>query len=1001
MNKYNRLGYFIGEDIHLRSQLIYDHLTVGDNFVTNPGGAAEAGEFVGGHRIPKTLIAPGGINVDGYGSSFTSLQIEGTKSGSGSAEPKLTLSRRGFNGSDGDRAGTLVFECPPDDSTEGTPMAAFNASWSDVSSSYAKLAIGIRSTAKLPPIAGLEVGYGRVIEGVASGATQIDVLLALGTGSTTTVAGDLTVSGSDFTFDSVALTGIQTSSESFSNDDVSLMTSAAIQDEVLSSAPAVTLAGSLDYLTISGQEITRNAIDLAADVTGTLPTGSGGTGSTSTTYCSLTANVSGTLPVANGGTGATSLTDNKLLTGTGTSAVTAEANATYDGADLTLTSATSTKPILSIENTTHDANAGELRLIGRRSADASVIAGAGDDAGTISFVGENAKTGPDPETITYSKIVSESAVVTDGGEMGKMTMSVGHNGTAIGGSLGFLDFMSSTASVLGETTTYGSGAIFSTTLFNSTITEFQSTASTAPIMSIKNLTNDATGGQMTFMNSRGGTSLNAPNVNGDDLGTIRFAGFDSNAASAPGITTTFAQILGEANEITNGSEEGKLTLSVASHDAELQPGLIIVSGNAEDEVDVTIGNGATSLTTIAGDLDIDGDKITTAGNIEIETSGSGDIVLDAAGDITLETANGVFTCDAAALNFNGATSSRPSFNLINNANDATGPTFELKNLRDGNGLEDGDVIGNIVFTGEDEVGATQTYATIIGSVSEADNADEAGSVVISVANDGDLRNGITMTGDKSVAEEVDVTIANGATSETTIAGNLTIDGGTTLIKAADSITGGRILIREASSNGTNYVGFNAPASIGTSKSYQLPAADGNASDFLQTNGSGVLTWAAAGGGAASPVSVSSGSQAAVGMQIARRTITQAEANAMNSTPIELIPAQGANTIIVPSNGIIRVDRAATQTNSSADLNFHYESLEPGVFVQTALVHLRRFMFNETGDRVFGIEQFNAEIGQNLTQSVNKAIEMSFDAATTTNCFTSIDVFMTYYVLDIS
>ena len=33
----------------------------------------------------------------------------------------------------------------------------------------------------------------------------------------------------------------------------------------------VTLAGSLDYITISGQEITRNAIDLATDVTGSLP----------------------------------------------------------------------------------------------------------------------------------------------------------------------------------------------------------------------------------------------------------------------------------------------------------------------------------------------------------------------------------------------------------------------------------------------------------------------------------------------------------------------------------------------------------------------------------------------------------------------------------------------------------------------------------------------------------------------------------------------------------
>ena len=40
----------------------------------------------------------------------------------------------------------------------------------------------------------------------------------------------------------------------------------------------VTLAGSLDYITLSGQEITRNAIDLSADVTGFLPIANGGTG---------------------------------------------------------------------------------------------------------------------------------------------------------------------------------------------------------------------------------------------------------------------------------------------------------------------------------------------------------------------------------------------------------------------------------------------------------------------------------------------------------------------------------------------------------------------------------------------------------------------------------------------------------------------------------------------------------------------------------------------------
>ena len=42
----------------------------------------------------------------------------------------------------------------------------------------------------------------------------------------------------------------------------------------------VTLAGTPDYITISGQVITRGAIDLATDVTGTMPVGNGGTGAT-------------------------------------------------------------------------------------------------------------------------------------------------------------------------------------------------------------------------------------------------------------------------------------------------------------------------------------------------------------------------------------------------------------------------------------------------------------------------------------------------------------------------------------------------------------------------------------------------------------------------------------------------------------------------------------------------------------------------------------------------
>ena len=66
-----------------------------------------------------------------------------------------------------------------------------------------------------------------------------------------------------------------------SNSAANARTALGVDPAGTDNSTNVTLAGSLDYITLSGQEITRNAIDLAADVTGTLPVGNGGTGVTS------------------------------------------------------------------------------------------------------------------------------------------------------------------------------------------------------------------------------------------------------------------------------------------------------------------------------------------------------------------------------------------------------------------------------------------------------------------------------------------------------------------------------------------------------------------------------------------------------------------------------------------------------------------------------------------------------------------------------------------------
>lgn len=78
----------------------------------------------------------------------------------------------------------------------------------------------------------------------------------------------------------------------------------------------------------------------------------------------LTSGVTGILPVANGGTGATTFTNNRLLTGNGTSAIVDEANLTFDGTTLSaLSNANSATSNIAIYNSNSgSAAAGMLRF---------------------------------------------------------------------------------------------------------------------------------------------------------------------------------------------------------------------------------------------------------------------------------------------------------------------------------------------------------------------------------------------------------------------------------------------------------------------------------------------------------------------------------------------------------------------------------------------------------------------------------------------------------------
>ena len=91
---------------------------------------------------------------------------------------------------------------------------------------------------------------------------------------------------------------------------------------------------------------------------------------------------------------------------------------------------------------------------------------------------------------------------------------------------------------------------------------------------------------------------------------------------------------------------------------------------------------------------------------------------------------------------------------------------------------------------------------------------------------------VSITGLSTTATGTVLTLSDSATTSTV---NLIIDNDK------------EIRFREATANGTNYVSLSAPASLSADLTFTLPSADGTAGQVLQTNGSGVLSFATVGG----------------------------------------------------------------------------------------------------------------------------------------------------------
>ena len=141
------------------------------------------------------------------------------------------------------------------------------------------------------------------------------------------------------------------------------------------------------------------------------------------------------------------------------------------------------------------------------------------------------------------------------------------------------------------------------------------------------------------------------------------------------------------------------------------------------------------------------------------------------------------------------------------------------------------------------------------------------------------------------------------------------------------------------------------------------------------------------------------STGASGIQSAVVTISDTEMNGLHSITKTLIAAQGISQVIIPINIALFVDRdASTAQTNSVNLCIGYNG---GTTTGTDVwFFLKRFMYNESGDRIFNIEAMEQfEVAQTYSAFENVPLTARMSGAITSGSIDSVRVVIQYYVYD--
>jgi len=367
---------------------------------------------------------------------------------------------------------------------------------------------------------------------------------------------------------------------------------------------------------------------------------------------------------------------------------------------------------------------------------------------------------------------------------------------------------------IGSTTTELDGEANLT--YASDVLSTTSSSASLPRLDITNTHADATGAYIKFIKDPG----SGQGADNDVMGTITWYGTDASNNTPEELARIESYIV----EADHGSEAAGMKFYVAENDATMTAGLQILGQASDDgEIDVTIGAGAASTTTIAGTLTMGSTAaMTNAGLVSVANQSN----ITGVGTVSSGTweatdvgvahgGTGVSTLlTNAVLTGNGASAIQAETDLLFSSNkliptasahNAVGTALTMSAGATTAGTTNNIAGGALTFQGGQGKGSGAGGDIIFQTANAGGSGSSLNALATALTISDDLS--ITTAGTIELGHASDTTIARSGSGDVTIEGNAIYRAGGTDVPVADGGTGASTLLTNAvlTGNGTSAI----------------------------------------------------------------------------------------------------------------------------------------------------------------------------------------------------